>query len=316
MGLRLIFAAAALAASAGACTIFYGTVHVGPDFRVRVQDQGRPVKGLRLKIAGQEAVTDRDGFASLRNVGPGTYFAGVDHDDGIADGVYLNVSAHGPAGVIVPLKWPVHPPVPVRSLQGTLRLFGLFPGSPQDENEIGLLQGLSGRLLKTTRSTARGEFQFANVAPGLYFLRVGTSGLIAVAVDPGAEAGHLDIEIGFSSCGMWYTDRSRCRHRDITVEQLCSVIRDISGGPIPNAQIRLFDVRGTPISSGQTRSDDGGRFSLPDISPGSYRLLTASLGFTTFDTMVHVEPGGGRTCGRPLEIRLGVGSTCSNATIP
>src|SRR5437016_12053058 len=61
VSLNLVVAAVALTVECGACTYFYPTVDVGPNFRVSVVDRGRSVKGLRLKISGTQAITDKAG---------------------------------------------------------------------------------------------------------------------------------------------------------------------------------------------------------------------------------------------------------------
>src|SRR5260370_37694789 len=118
---------------------------------------------------------------------------------------------------------------------------------------LALLEGISGLHLKSIQTTQSGEFSFVNVAPGLYFLRLNPSGLkgwsgepitglIAVAVDSSAPADHLDLELGWTSCGLTYTDRNKCSPSDLQVEQLCGQVHDTSGAVIPGADILLFDL--------------------------------------------------------------------------
>jgi hypothetical protein len=85
-----------------ACSVFYPEVHVGPDFRVKVQDRGRSVRGIQVEISpergnGIRAVTDKDGFALFRSVRPGSYHLHADHDVGVWDGADLDVRPDGPA---------------------------------------------------------------------------------------------------------------------------------------------------------------------------------------------------------------------------
>ena len=47
---RLTLAMIAITARCGACSVVYPSVQVGPNFRVKVEDHGRPVKGLRVEI--------------------------------------------------------------------------------------------------------------------------------------------------------------------------------------------------------------------------------------------------------------------------
>ena len=140
---KLTFAMIAITACCGACSVVYSTVQVGPNFRVRVQGYGGPVKGFRVKLKSYQGsgnkdvtVTDNDGFALFRGVRPGFYHLSADHDAGILDagipgGVDLAVKLDGPTDVTVPLKWPSKEPVLIRSLKGTIRGPDYVPGQSQ-----------------------------------------------------------------------------------------------------------------------------------------------------------------------------------------
>src|SRR5579862_1871158 len=196
---KALLAMIAIAGHCGACTVFYPHVQVGPNFRVRVEDQGRPVKGLRVEISrdrftANRVVTDRNGFALFRNVRSGLYHLSVDHDAGVPAGANVEVRLDGPTESTVPLTWPSSAPVLVRSLKGTIHAPEYLPGQFQPRLSLALLEGVSGRRLKGEESTDKGEFNFGDAAPGLYFLYLKPSGLsgwsgeqitglIAVAVD-------------------------------------------------------------------------------------------------------------------------------------
>lgn len=98
-------AAALTIAHSWACVIIYPSVRVGPNFQVKVEDRGRPVQGLQV-VAGRtlRATTDENGLAHFRGVPPGSYGVATDRDDGVPDGVNLEVSRDGPVGVTVPLR--------------------------------------------------------------------------------------------------------------------------------------------------------------------------------------------------------------------
>jgi hypothetical protein len=122
---KLTLATITVTAGCAACTLFYPTVPVARNFRVKLQDRGRPVIGVRAEISGSQsgagwagAVTDQNGFALFRDVPSGTFHLNADHDAAIADGVNLVVKPNGPAEVTITLKWPSVSPVSVRSLNG------------------------------------------------------------------------------------------------------------------------------------------------------------------------------------------------------
>jgi hypothetical protein len=87
MSAKLALAMIAVIARCGACTIVYPGIQVGPNFRVRVEDQGRPVKGLQVEIGNSRGSSDRvvtetdqNGFALFRGVRPGSYHLSAGHD--------------------------------------------------------------------------------------------------------------------------------------------------------------------------------------------------------------------------------------------
>ena len=114
-----------LSVLAGACTITYPSVRVGPSFHIRVSDRGRPVQGLRSKLVRYDshasekldtidAITDDRGQAHFNEVLPGSFALSADHDGGIADGLNVEVARDGPYQLVVrspgfyPLQEMVH----------------------------------------------------------------------------------------------------------------------------------------------------------------------------------------------------------------
>lgn len=321
----------AITARCGACSVVYPSVQVGPNFRVRVEDHGRPVKGLRVEIgsyqgSGERAVTDTDknGYALFRDVRPGSYHLSADHDAGIPDGADLEVKLDGPTDVTVPLEWPSIAPVLVRSLKGGIRGPDYFPGRSQPRLSLDLLEGSSGRRLKSLQTTDNGEFNFESAAPGLYFLSLKPSGLmgwpgeqisglIAVAVDQGALTDHLDVDLGWTSCGLWYADRSECPQSDLQIEQLSGQVLDASGAAIPDAKILLFDTAETLVE--RLQSDSAGKFASPHSLAGTYHLVVSSAGFTPLRRTLHAEPTGNPSRLSALTVQLGVSGSCSAANL-
>ncbi len=149
-----------------------------PNFTVRVEDRGRPVKGLRVQIKGYEVVTDENGRAHFRDVQPGSSLLTAGQDKWDGSGASLHVTADGPTDVTVPLQWPGITPVSVRSLMGAIHGPDFLPGQPHPKLSLDLLEARSGRKLKSLQANDRGEFDFENAAPGMYFINLNPSGLI------------------------------------------------------------------------------------------------------------------------------------------
>ena len=302
----------AITASCGACVLIYPGLQVGPNFRVRVQDHGRSVQGLRVEIAGRTntfAYTDRNGFALFRDVPPGSYHLSASHDAGIPDGYELEVKLDKPAEVTVPLKWPNSAPVRVRSMKGVIRGPGYLPGQTQPRLSLDLLEGSSGRKLKSFETTDSGEFNVESAAPGLYFLSL--NGLIAVVVDPAAPADHMDIDLGWTSCGLWYADRSQCPQSDFQIQQLSGQVLDASGAAIPDAKILLLDRAGKLVE--RLRSDSAGEFKSPRSLAGIYELVVSAAGFTPLHATLHPGPSVNPARVPALTVELGVSGICGSA---
>ena len=290
----------------------YHEVHVGPNFRVKVEDRSLPVKGLRVDIGGGiRAVTDKNGFAVFRRVRPGSYYLHVPLDDGISNSPILDVKQDGPAEVTVPIRWPSVAPILVRSLKGTIRRLDNPPGQPPTIRALDLFEGVSGRFVKSEKTTETGEFSFEPVSPGLYFLSLkpsGHDGQIAIVVDAGAALDHLDLDLGWTSCGLYYTDRNKCRQGDLQLDQFSGRVVDLSGAVIPGAKVLLLDPAGTQVE--ELHSDGEGKFAAPRPLEGPYELVVSGMGFSTYRRTVHAKPTGDSTRSSSLTIQLGILGNC------
>ena len=319
--------------AAEACTLVYPMVRVGPSFHAKVMDRGRPVRGLRLKLSGYAAgttegnnsidtITDADGLAQFDEVPSGSFVLSADHDGGIADAVNVQVARDGPSDATVPLKWPSETPLRVRTVSGTLR----DPVRPL-RFSVSLLEGLSARVIQTSDTDNEGQFALPNVAAGIYFLKLSPFGvqtespgqagdLIAIEVSNEAEATKLDLDLGWSTCGMSYTERTKCSHAELNVETLCGEVADPVGAVISNADVLLMDDSPTPKVVRRTRTDLSGRFALQDAKDGTYQLLVRSPGFYPLQDLAHIQRlQAPDRCSRPVTVRLGLFGSCSSAEL-
>lgn len=114
--------------------------------------------------------------------------------------------------------------IEVRSLQGTIRAPEHYPGQPRPKLSFDLFEGVSGRRLESLQTDETGNFDIQNAGAGLYFLNLKPSdlkdwgndpitGQIIVAVLPDAAAENLDIDLGWSSCGLSYVNHTEPYHQ-------------------------------------------------------------------------------------------------------
>lgn len=308
MKLLLVSALIAISPTARACTIVYGEYKVGPDFRVKVEKRGQPAQGAVVKIQGASATTDKNGFAFFHQVPPGSNFISVDVLTGIPDGAYLKVSSDGPAAITIPLQLPDIEPISVLSLKGSIRASDFYYSNSQRPYSLELIDGHSKRKLATSQTNSRGEFAFRETKPGLYAIAVDRSGQIVVEVTPGARVQELDIDIGMTSCGLYYLDRSQCPHAEMRMERLSGQVIDSSGASVPNAKIELLDSERRSIED--IRSDGQGMFSSLRNLVGSYELLIRSPGFSPYRGIVHLDAENGADSKTSITITLGIGGSC------
>ena len=327
---RLTLAILAAAASCFGCSIAYPTIQVGLSFRVKVEDNGRPARGIRLKLIGDKghahrisATTDQSGIALFYEVRPGSYYVQEENDIGPPDVAYLEVSARGPVDVTVSLKWPNITPVSVRSLKGAIYGPDYSTGKSQPRLSLDILDFRSRRKLGTIETGENGKFS-EDISPGTYTLRLKPSDLIGwsgeqitgdivVAVDRNAPTEGLDLALSWTSCGLGYTNLNRCPRGDFHLSRLSGQVVDPSGVALPRAKILLLDTTGTPVE--QLTGDSEGKFASGRSLAGDYVLWVSYSGFTPLRTQLHAELQHEHPALLGLTVQLGIFGACSTASL-
>jgi hypothetical protein len=173
----------------------------------------------------------------------------------------------------------------------------------------------------TTRTDENGEFAFAEVASGIYFLQLNTSGLkgpsgeelkglITLAISRDARGDGLDLDLGWSSCGLVYVNQANCQQNEVEVSKLCGDALDVNGAVISKAEILLQGNDGKILD--RTYSDAVGHFLLPAEKAGNYKLLVQSPGFSPVRTTVHIlSTAGSKSCFRPIKVQMDAFGSCS-----
>jgi len=319
LALALLFSSPALRA----CAVAEQTVDVGRGFRARAADHGRPIPGLQLVLTLAESSisrrrtiirlkTDRDGYANFQNLAPGKYYLQADHDAGMPDGATIDASPNGPTDLTVTLQWPIIPPLKVQSVSGRIRTPGYYPNETEPNLSLSVLEGVSERVLFTTATDSSGDFAFPELPPGFYFLRLNPfdpsdvgemQGLIGIQVDSRAQWRHLDLDLGWSDCGLSYNQRPV--RNPLVISKVCGSVSD-GGEYLAQAEVMLLPSEGKSKVLFKTLSGPRGEFSLPQVSPGEYRLVVTSGYFHPFARLIHIEPSSseGERCETPIAVTM------------
>ncbi len=312
-----------------ACTMTVSPIEVGTQFQVSVTDRGRPVSGLRVVLspavfppdnpdAGKiYSTTDSEGIAHFSDLSPGSLYVSAQYDGGESLGLVIDISPGTHIGATVQMSWPSRTPIVVRTASGILRTNSFYPSRDQNSFSLELIEGISGHVVDAATSDSKGRFSFkVDVPPGIYFLRVDPSGIRAsdgeqiegaIPIELRADADHdsLDLELGWTSCGLTYAQRES--EPDLKVDKICGDIADPEGGAIGRAQIFLMDAEDNSKILDQVASDPNGKFAFEEENNRSYEMIIKSPGFRTSVRVVHLIRGSpSAACAKPIHVRLGV----------
>lgn len=209
---------------------------------------GAPVGGARVVLSSRLpswtppiTVTDGVGYFSFEGVSPGRYGIGAEKR-GIgrsADGVSLEVIDGPVDDLSVPL-------VPLGSVAG--RLLGLGP------EDLGRVRLHAGGLLDIGRVDYDGRYEILELSPGSWTIIAEVPGsdlraIGSVLLEPDEPDAWLDLEL------------------DTTFALEGEVILD--GAPVQGLAVTIFDRSG---AVGWASTDARGRFVLPGLASGEYRL--------------------------------------------
>lgn len=239
--------------SAFACSFFPPVHKVSRSFAVHVSNDVGPVVGLKLKVSRfkydefkkltheqqrtadpgtfeevfAESVTDSSGTAQFKLDRTGAFTLSPVSPASQLDWVELDVSDR-PSSLSssVQLRWPSYMILRTTQLRGKL-MRGLYSSRsvPLEDNTLKLHTLTDYRDLATTQTGHNGEFEFKNVAPGLYLMQIiatgrktddfyKSEGNIAVFVSPDARRDALPISTANTSCGLSYDlEENKARYK-------------------------------------------------------------------------------------------------------
>jgi hypothetical protein len=192
-----------------------------------------------------------------------------------------------------------------------------YPNQMQASLSVSLLEGISGREIETTKTDSKGRFHFTNEVPsGIYFLRLNPSGLragsgeqfggmIAIEITSEAKQNAVDLDLGWSSCGLSYAQGEV--YPELKLGKICGAVADSEGAVVSNARVMLLAGGEEAKILEQTQSGTSGQFTLLEQADGTYQLLVKSPGFRPFLRVIHIQSAApSESCQQPIRIQLDV----------
>jgi len=223
--------------SSSACSTSSFPTNVGRDFKVIVFDRGNPVEGLQIElsiVSGDKTVsivkTDAKGSVEFKHIEPGSYYVGIRHP-AFHYSIEVKVMRHAPRDSYraVTFQWPGWNPLSTQAVSGSLTgrartdrplLLDLTGPQPVYRDVQGakltLSRAASGEIVGSQLSQENGRFEFKDVSPGFYFLRVETpypqdatsqqwvyphDGYVPIEVDPSSRFLTVDLQLDNAICG-------------------------------------------------------------------------------------------------------------------
>jgi hypothetical protein len=235
-----------LVVTVASCLVFFGAgsdahacstssipTQIGTAFTVKVQDRGKPVAGLEIELStdpGDRPVsiisTDTTGVVQFSKVHPGLYYVAI-KNPAFPYSKEIRVMRHAPKGSqdTVSFEWPGWTPLSIQGPSGVLRgrtrtnrpvvidrfskaVYGRVAGA-----KLTLSKAVSNETISFVTTGESGTFDFGDVPPGLYFLRVETpvtnpvrwlypqDGFVPLEVNRLAKLKKLNLVLDNGICG-------------------------------------------------------------------------------------------------------------------
>ncbi len=189
------------------------------------------------------------------------------------------------ADQLVKLKWPNPKPLEVKSARGRVAIPESGPKRTLEKPiSLALVDAISNTVIAVTETENRGYFFFPTPNRGLYFIRLNhtriktwsgeeMTGDIPIEIAPDAISEGVDLDLGWSSCGLYYSDMKQCQQPEVTVSNMCGEVFDPVGAIIAKADVYLFRDEHDEVPVAEATSDARGRFSMTEVTPGGLRAL-------------------------------------------
>ena len=106
-----------------------------------------------------------------------------------------------------------------------------------------------------------------------------------------------------------YENHNQVDYGPLKVSRVGGTATDQSGAPVPSACVLLFTERSHKLLS-KVETDGDGRFNLPKVKNGRYRLVVKSYGFSSANVPIVVTAGAGGTQ-LAVHMKMGAVDSCS-----
>jgi hypothetical protein len=341
--MALVLLSVALPWTLQACVRSTPIVKVSGDFHVIVRHEETPIAGIQVDVYDEELsrsnaelqwkpvlslITSNDGTAEIRNLAKGRYLAAI---KGPGGGYAVHVEITGKGGKLsneVPLYWPFSPSglLKTRSLSGAL--VSNDPWKPIQNVEVQLWALGIDSPLAIENTGPQGGFNFKEVRPGLYVIRVRgrqngvephnqIAGDLAVELSSSAPdtLASISLRLDMTDCGLIYSACQAGNDKPFaTASRRMQVLYPpgISEYPtIEGARYKLLNDTGVSIAEGTT--DKNGMADLPSEAMGSTTLIVASPGLTSLQqTLDLLNPSAGAP---NIAVTLSPLERCSTVTL-
>ena len=309
------------------CSIIFTPEKVKPGFVIQVKGFGEPVAGVRVEATHltksyeedappRVSFSDPKGNAQFDGLPVGMYSI---HADRFSANTLIEVVPEPKTKIsYVQIGWPgTFSSAGFRVLKAT-QLSGRIVIETCQAARCTLLlrDGLTGEKIGDEK---RGpDFDFGPLPFGPYMLRVkddsGQTGDIAIRLSPDASSDRLEVAVGFSSCGIAYSETHECPADHLQASRLKGVVVDPAQAVIPHTTVRLLSsaetARNVEIMS--TKDDQKGEWQFAAVPPGDYRLQLTRSGFTPHTVPLTVSLG---APSGDLHVTMGLMGSCSKSEL-
>jgi len=189
------------------CSTVVVVSRTGPNFSVIVENDGKPIQGIQVKIGTQYSdITDQSGTVRFRHIPPGSYDVRATNAAGYGSDLAIEVRKGERSTKPLQAQWPPDLLFSAPSMEGRI---SLPPQLTPRTIHLELLEASSGRVLNSLDADETGAFRFPSLASGLYLLLASWDApkmtqMIPVKVDPDKATRALDIHFIMTSCGLMY----------------------------------------------------------------------------------------------------------------